>query len=387
MNMKSVYLFMTHFGSSMAHTLFAIPIDLCNRECDEKKPSDQRRIEPIIEFPASEYPLVMACAKLGSRLYILGGERQRSPCCSGSESDPNQIYPPDVYVLDENRNIQKLKVGMNTGKPTPVAFTADGKLFILGSCGGPNLISCTSLKPIDLPSSSLRFFEVFDPTTNEWTILDDPPVTTPTIWVSSPVVVGRKVYLYGRFLGKGGSGVLLSFHLDSYHWEWAGIGSNDANFPQLRRHRPGRILIGDTYYGLAKLGAGVVRQRITEEDEQLLFRLPRGIHSLSTNGFCHLGDSNFCTVVTGSLPEPGVPLHFGMLDQNRRFFSIRVFREIEGPEPHSISTDLLYSADYLFQSTYPSFGSLHGCYPFDTTLHSIDFDAKVSQEKKIEEEA
>lgn len=364
----------------MAHTLFGVPIDLCNRECD-----DQRRIEPIIEFPVSEYPLVMACAKLGSRLYILGGERERSSCCSDSVGSESEIYPPDVYVFDvENHKLQKLKVGMNTGKPTPVAFTADGKLFILGSCGGPNLISCTRLKPTDLPSSSFRFFEVFDPTTNEWTILDDPPVTTPTIWVSSPVVVGRKVYLYGRFLGQGGSGVLLSFNLDSYQWgDWAGIDSNDANFPQLRRHRPGRILIGDTYYGLAKLGAGVVRQRITEEDEQLLFRFPRFGGSGSTHGFCHLEDSYFFTVVTGSLPEPGLPLHFGMLDQNRRFFSIRVFREIEG----SISTDLLYSADYLFQSTYSSFGSLHGCYTFHTTLHSIDFDAKVSQEKKIEEEA
>ncbi|XP_021768360.1 uncharacterized protein LOC110732690 isoform X2 [Chenopodium quinoa] len=350
---------MGHFGSSMAHTLFAFPIDLCNGNGngDEKN----RRIEPIIEFPAPEYPLVMASAQLGSRIYFVGGERDSWQ----SELEANQKYPPDVYVFDEQQKTQKLEVGMkmNTGKPSPVAFAADGKLFVLGSCGGPSLISYAFLWPTGLASSSMRFFEVFDPTTNEWTLLDDPPVTTPTIWVSS-VVVGRRVYVYGRIVGEGTSGVVLSFHLDSYEWE--SEHSNDPQFQQLRRHMPNRILLGDTYYGLSQRDDWVVRQKLTEEDEQLLFRLRGADYYESTSGFCHLWDTLFCTVVTGSLHDPGVPGI--MLDQYRRFFSIRVFREIQGPLPESISTDLLYSAGYLFQSTYSSIGPLLGCYTF---LHSV----------------
>ncbi|KAJ4842822.1 hypothetical protein Tsubulata_040690 [Turnera subulata] len=153
----------------------------------------------IHQFPASEYPFDMCCAKLGDRLYFLGGmlNVERDFLC---ELDLSH-FPPSVCAFDPSTGELEHAAlpPMNTGKSWPLSFVADDNLYVLGSYDS-RLVS----------TASPTYFEVFEDGAR-WTPLDPPPCLA--MWHACSIA-GRKVLV----LGHGAPLLCFAFDLDTRKW-------------------------------------------------------------------------------------------------------------------------------------------------------------------------
>ena len=87
-------------------------------------------LSPILTFDAMTYPHGMRCVKFCSKFYFLGG--QYIPA-DGEEAPLHDIFPPNVYIYDPILLSLQPGVPMTTGKPNPLLFVVDHKLYVLGS--------------------------------------------------------------------------------------------------------------------------------------------------------------------------------------------------------------------------------------------------------------
>ncbi|KAF2312936.1 hypothetical protein GH714_000454 [Hevea brasiliensis] len=115
----------------------------------------------------------------------------------------------------DGKGSMKRGVSMNTGKVDPRAVVADGKIFVLSSSIAVDFtLPCYNEKgmPVD---NSIRFFECFDPESDKWMVLDDPPIDIP-IWWHFSFVGGRFIFFVGS--DRDNFRVLSVFNLDTLEW-------------------------------------------------------------------------------------------------------------------------------------------------------------------------
>ncbi|KAF2315768.1 hypothetical protein GH714_040306 [Hevea brasiliensis] len=109
----------------------------------------------------------------------------------------------------------KRGVSMNAGKCDPCVVVANGMIFVLSSSLVFNFTVPGYTKkgmPID---NSIRFFECFDPESDKWMVLNDPPIDIPTMWRF--FFVGRRsIFFVGGDVDN--FRVLSGFNLDTLEW-------------------------------------------------------------------------------------------------------------------------------------------------------------------------
>ena len=97
---------------------------------------------------------------------------------------------------------------MNAPKFDPCVFVADGKIYALGS-----VIQHSKELPSGCKDTGV--FECYDPSSDHWHVLRDPPIPA-SLWkdanlVDQATVVGRRVII--------GASIQVIFNLDDQSWD------------------------------------------------------------------------------------------------------------------------------------------------------------------------
>lgn len=345
------------------------------------KSDNTRTIYPILEFPSGDYADWMCCVELGSKVYFLGGVPH------GNQSGP---LPRDVFVLDaraactsnhcsSDKELLKKGTPMNTGKPYPYVFAALGRIFVISA----------RLQYNNWKDEQLSWFEVYDPDTNRWVIMPNPPVD---VWVEGHAVLDRKVFLVGT------DSRVLYFNLDNSVW---------VSFPKYgslsRSAYCGRgEFVEDTLYAcynrtiVAFGGANYSQSDQGHHDDKpeglfyhKAFLPPEMVDAIygdeyySTDRSPYLvpfGNRTFCHVLASSLPDPSNPIY--LEDSERFHIRLTVFEALKdtytesfyGAETTYFRANVLRSADYVATSRCGAIvpGLLQGCF-------SVSFGAGMIQ--------
>ncbi|KAJ4842821.1 hypothetical protein Tsubulata_040688 [Turnera subulata] len=208
----TVFVYMSHddHDGEVSHSLYAIempnPVTATPSHHEDHhhqqpiKCGKPLQFSLIHQFPASKYPFDMCCAKLGDRLYFLGGMLN----ITGDYLPELNLghFPPTVCSFDPSTGEAKDAAlpPMNSGKNWPLSFVADDNLYVLGS-HIPRLVS----------TASPTYFEVFEPGRDRWTPLVPPPRVG--YWDSCSIV-GRKVLVLGHYAEL----LCFAFDLDTRKW-------------------------------------------------------------------------------------------------------------------------------------------------------------------------
>lgn len=313
---------------------------------------------------------------LGSKLYMLGGEVPR-------KSDEG-AFPRDMYVFDMiSAQLTKLDARLNTGKPGPCVFAANGKLYALGS------IRCIRFELTDLAHmkdilSAIKLFECYDPSTNEWQVLEDPPVDKLVDWTGCTVLENRQQVVLLGWEPRREDMVRVVYDLNNGTWTRSGPSPTEISI-SFQEGDGGRFL-----YGLPLRGVPVKTQHglLSYHDELSLtshFRSPDGVVDMSSDQptedwlptlsflkqpyvecdrlLRYAGADHFCYVVYGNPPHPDGPDPCGYVpcDSTTNAVTITVFKEIE-TKGISFKAKILHSQEYLMKTSFYSLAQLVGCF-------------------------
>ncbi|KAL8456536.1 hypothetical protein ACS0TY_034668 [Phlomoides rotata] len=362
----ALYLFYDHYGSSKSsHSLYKIDIQFT--------PAITRAPSLVWDFPIEEYPARgMRCARLGSKIYFLGGTDERAL---------QPIFPREVYVLDLlTREFKPMTARLNAGKPRhSTVFAGNGKVYALAM-----IPYCPNMSQTDWLSLSL--FEYFDPSIGRWKVLDNLPTRSTdkrVFWMGCTVLEKRQeVVLLGR---EGQAWAKFVYNLRENKWTRHSLGINLEGLVTLSFQEGG----DDYLYGLGNMGPplksisgyisfydevafygshqidGFAKMSIPntptpkEEDDD-----PKWVYNffhqpyllLPTRLLRYLGNDLFCYIATGMLSCPDSPDPYGYpdFDHFSRGILITLFRELKknqgGEEKLSFQAEILHSKDYVIKS-------------------------------------
>ncbi|KAH7857782.1 hypothetical protein Vadar_016420 [Vaccinium darrowii] len=277
----------------------------------------------------------MCCVELESKLYFLGGIPHR---------DQKGPLSRDVYVLDvataaacarssscsnqKGPSEELLKKGtpMNTGKPFPYMFVAYGRIFVID---GRSFYR-------DYMDEKLSWFEVFDPDTNQWLTMPDPPIYVRLI---GHAVVDKKVFLVGM------DDSVFYFNLDTGLWVTSSKYSRRPHSPFYGRAE----FVQDTLYACHRRTIvafdGLCSSEAHHDDkpERLFYRKaflgPEMKEALydgkyyaphSSPYLVPYGNRTFCYVLASSLPDPNNPIY--LKDSERFHIRLTVFQALKGAD-------------------------------------------------------
>ncbi|GMY08294.1 putative disease resistance protein RGA3 [Fagus crenata] len=400
-NSNKLYLFFWHAYSPVMYTLYEIdvprplppPPTKAAQDAEIKKP---RPLLPILQLKTGEYPDGMSCVQLGSKLYFFGGEFDIDDQYIDEDvkkklkNEKRDVFPRDVYIFDldthniSDKPLDKLLVHgtpMKSGKASPHAFAANEKIYVVGSSIEMDISDRSKMKDVNL--ESFYFFEVYDPESNKWDFLPNPPIgKVETKWVGH-AVVGSKALLVASQLGNES---LYCFDLRAKQWtKYAGLPSYPGNFS-------GRIeYVEDALYGcyhstiaaIAPLAKEEEEEevKVEEEEEEEEFKHHR-LHGVSTErgmdaifnvppqlrssfSLLHLGNRHFCYLRTGMPPDPINGSDYAV-DDKRLYISIVIFRALKKTykkeSTRLFRAKFLHSAHYVVDTPFSNEGSLEGCF-------------------------
>ena len=93
------------------------------------------------------------------------------------------VFSWEVYILDLSNiggsgdslldKLLECSTSMNSGKASPRAFVADGKICMVGSTIKMSISDICKIKDLDL--KNFAYFEIYDPIDDKWTKLPNPP--------------------------------------------------------------------------------------------------------------------------------------------------------------------------------------------------------------------
>ncbi|KAJ9152319.1 hypothetical protein P3X46_025898 [Hevea brasiliensis] len=267
----------------------------------------------------------------------------------------------------------KRGVSMNTGKVDPCAVVADGKIFVLSSGIAVDFtLPCCNEKgmPID---DSIRFFECFDPESDKWMVLDDPPIGIP-IWWHFSFVGGRFIFFVGS--DRDDFRVLSVFNLDTLEWtsstklEKEKITADDLLiFTAVGEHSSDKYL-----YGLH----GLINNRILrlgplsniDQNPRMFSSLPiktismreqvDSFYELDCSSFIlHLGNRRFCYLHSGSPHGFGFPAT--VQDDYPRNLKLFVFEETNC-SASEFNPKIVYSASFEIKTSFINKGDIMNCH-------------------------
>ncbi|XP_050216777.1 uncharacterized protein LOC126667758 isoform X2 [Mercurialis annua] len=131
------------------------------------------------KLQVNSLPKSTAHIVLGSKVYVIGGDFVTNSGDILMDSDKGlPKYPRDVRIFDLKQNDWEMGPCLIAGKPNPVLFAFNGRIYVIaGSCG--------NRRPSDGLESLDPVFEVLDVGLGVWLKLEDPPF--------------RYAYSYGYF--------------------------------------------------------------------------------------------------------------------------------------------------------------------------------------------
>ncbi|XP_021687407.2 uncharacterized protein LOC110640929 isoform X4 [Hevea brasiliensis] len=361
----TIYMLLRHRCGEMVLSMFEIKIP-------KDETAEPHHLSAILEFPEQEYPRGMCSVQLGSEFYFLGGEHDLE--------DPrppfDQWFPKDVYIFDpiDGKGSIKRGVSMNTGKCDPCAVVADGKIFVLSSSIAFDFtLPCYNEKgmPID---NSIRFFECFDPESDKWMVLDDPPIDIP-IWWRFSFVGGRFIFFVGR--DADGFWLLSVFNLDTLGWtsstkvEKEKITTDDMLiFTAAGEDSSGKYLYGlHGYRNNRILRLGPLSN--VDQNPRMFSSVPiktismmeevDSFHKLNCSSFIlHLGNRRFCYLLTGSPPR-GFGFPATIQDDYSRTVKLFVFEETNC-SASEFYPNVVYSASFEIKTSFINRGDIISCH-------------------------
>ncbi|XP_074273224.1 uncharacterized protein LOC141596863 [Silene latifolia] len=178
---------------------------------------DSEPISPAFTFKERNSILPHSgSVNLGSKIYFLGG-RFDNPRFSSADEE-RLIYQAQVFDTDHPKLGMQSLPPMHSPKMTPCVFVADGMIYALGSLVFSLLKNSAVHRLMKFVPSGITtgLFERYDPSSNSWLVLPDPPL--PIIewkdanFVDCATVVDRRVFI-------SSSVNLLVFNLDDLRWE------------------------------------------------------------------------------------------------------------------------------------------------------------------------
>ncbi len=293
---------------------------------------------PIIDFPLDRYASSMAFVQLRSKFYFLGGKLSRDDdgnITQAFHSAPKNLYVFDPYAYASAPSSTSaslfLRNGtpMNTLKDRPLVFVALDKIYILSSKTEDNC------------------FEVYDPDTETWTVLPNPPLSSHdqwAVWISSAVVNSKVIVAKSN-------GFVFCF--DIYFNKWF---SYVHQFPYPMHGRA--VMVEDIIYGCRpgnpaitltpnlNIGTSNELQRfykhraILQPDVSDLCTLSPAYQPGVTQHLVHLGNKCFCYISAGS--PAGIPMD---PQPYRHFVSVSIFK-VRGDTFIDDHNTRFFSADF-----------------------------------------
>ncbi|KAL8539487.1 hypothetical protein ACS0TY_001195 [Phlomoides rotata] len=334
----TLYLFYEHYGwSKSSHSLYKIDIQFT--------PAITRAPSLVLDFPIEKYAARgMRCARLGSKIYFLGGTDERGP--DGPFLDPREVYVLELLTGE----FKPMTARLNAGKPChSTVFAANGKVYALAMipyC--PNMSSADRL--------SLSLFECFDPSTDGWQVLDNLPTRTTdkgVYWMGCTVLEKRQeVVLLGReYPNLDHALAKFVYNVRESKWTRHSLGM-DLEGPVTLSFQEGGD--GDDYlYGLGYMAPPLksISGYISFFDEAALYR------SYPIDGFAMMSIPNTPTP-KDDWPNPHGPDAYGDLDSDpfSRGILITLFKELKmknqggGEEKLCFQAEILHSQDYVIKS-------------------------------------
>lgn len=218
---KKVCLIISHLEKPIAYEIYLIDVrDIgCNSGSSTSHDDNDwtkqqiQNLTPAIELPSDKYSKSMGFFNVGSRVYMVGGERVTASPHTRSENDTHldcSVYvcdtasPPPLSVMPARR--------MNGGKRFPFVSRVNGKFYVLSAhpTRSTHFTNKTSL------------FESFEPDAEMWSALPNPPFYdygeypycgSPGV-VKSNTVVCSKIFFYTTHKDR-----LYAFNTDCSEWE------------------------------------------------------------------------------------------------------------------------------------------------------------------------
>ncbi|KAF5186561.1 F-box/kelch-repeat protein SKIP6 [Thalictrum thalictroides] len=147
-------------------------------------------LEPIAKIQCNN-SLCFGCVSLDSKIYLIGGEVEDT-------NNPGVSIPSkDVYIFDMKSGSTEWKKGpsMRSGKSLPKVVALDGRIYAIGCTPSHGYIE-------DAPKP---WAEVYNPITNSWTDLPEPPIEIlKDGWIDGHAVInnGNKI-LVSMYNGGG----------------------------------------------------------------------------------------------------------------------------------------------------------------------------------------
>ncbi len=342
-----------NFKPDLYQALYAV--DIPEIDSDTAPHQVEARIlsmnSPILAFPNDRYAFPLDFVQLRSKFYFLGGllhlvfKDVDGNCTGSSSSAPKNLYVFDPFAYasapSSTSTSSFLTDGtpMNAKKYSPMVFVAHDKMYVLWTV---SLIPAKAAEEI--------CFEVYDPDTEIWTVLPNPPCHEGWKWFSS-AVVNTKVILATS------EGLVFCFDICNNQWVKS---CDNMSYPLWGR----AVVIDDIIYGCRPGNPAITltsmlpnvgncdglqpfykhRANLQQDVSDLCSFSPAEV-DLSLPHLVHLGNKRFCHVLAGN---PIYPIGcFGGDDaiRYRHYVSFGIFK-IRGDTFIDEHNTTLFSADF-----------------------------------------
>ncbi|KAF7146091.1 hypothetical protein RHSIM_Rhsim04G0245000 [Rhododendron simsii] len=219
-----VCLFFNHEEGPVGYSIYSVDVRDVGGYDGSQQDLQQPKLRPLIELASEVYPKGMGVFAVGSRIYLVGGEIVPPRKKYGkTHALTDSVYMIDTAAPLPLRVVTPPQSRMNGGKTMPTVDHVNGLVYVL-SCIPP-FYTQFNKKNV--------FFESFDPNTDKWSPLPNPPFfnfvddRAEGGLVVSHSVVGSTI-LFCTYL----KNFVYAFHLELNTWESIEIGQEHwSHFP------------------------------------------------------------------------------------------------------------------------------------------------------------
>uniref|UniRef100_A0A7N2M9N9 Uncharacterized protein n=1 Tax=Quercus lobata TaxID=97700 RepID=A0A7N2M9N9_QUELO len=287
------------------------------------------------------------------------------------------VFSWEVYILDLSNiggsgdslldKLLECSTSMNSGKASPRAFVADGKICMVGSTIKMSISDICKIKDLDL--KNFAYFEIYDPIDDKWTKLPNPPIrNVNTSWVGH-IVVGRKAVLVAWHIAAIAPLVEEEEIKEEEEGQIEEIEEEEEEEIEEEKvkeeEEAKKVHHTRSLFKPARLFKNHHIHFVSEEMRKDAFvNFPPQLQSSSS--LLHMGNRHFCYVRTGMPPHSVYGGDHAVQDENIRFICIAIFhapgQTYEKDEIRRFQAELLHSAHYVVNTLFPSNGYIWSCF-------------------------
>ncbi|KAK1391109.1 hypothetical protein POM88_019287 [Heracleum sosnowskyi] len=402
----SVYLFFENydFPAKYVYSFFKIDVQLENSNPNPNHPNPTAIDPPIFEFPADEYPFGMGCAQLvggGSKFYFCGGVFSHSPSLLKQPNPQlkpmqllNHVFPPYIYTLDTaaaHPKLRKMGGKMKTGKPDPIVFAANAKIYVLSAFGevkGQLFSWFHKHKGCHLDNEGglnrlVKLFECYDPVEDKWKALPDSPLRQLSRLLGYLLLDGQQKMVLTAWSFGGYSHFLYDLNQDTWLYELnKDTCISYSMLPSVNNwvsHHVGGFCYGIGQFASSrphKLGPFLL-EKPSQEDDQPQVSLstislvdPQDTlyvaHNFdSTSMLQHLGNTSFLFV---SSAHGYINNDIESQDPYTHNVFVTIFKDVDADANlSSFKSKIIFSRKFVSKTDYDCLRKLRGCFHTPTS--------------------